>query len=100
MARMPGPHRPVDTPHGRSASLASGPSSRPTQATGSWRPVVVGRGRSTQREASFGGLGDPMHGYPIQTAKIQPPPLRDETLARGRLLDWLAAKVNQRVVLV
>jgi LuxR family maltose regulon positive regulatory protein len=41
-----------------------------------------------------------MHGYPIQTAKIQPPPLRDETLARGRLLDWLAAKVNQRVVLV
>src|SRR4051812_48702740 len=41
-----------------------------------------------------------MKGYPIQPAKIQRPPLRDETLARDRLLDWLAAKIHQRVVLV
>jgi LuxR family maltose regulon positive regulatory protein len=38
--------------------------------------------------------------YPIQLAKVQPPPLRDETLARDRLLDWLAAKIHDRVVLV
>ena len=30
-----------------------------------------------------------MNGYPIQPAKVQRPPLRDETLARDRLLDWL-----------
>jgi LuxR family maltose regulon positive regulatory protein len=41
-----------------------------------------------------------MSGYPIQPAKVQRPPLRDETLARDRLLDWLAAKIHQRVILV
>jgi DNA-binding SARP family transcriptional activator len=41
-----------------------------------------------------------MNGYPIQLAKVQRPALRDQTLARDRLLDWLAAKVHQRVVLV
>jgi LuxR family maltose regulon positive regulatory protein len=41
-----------------------------------------------------------MNGYPIQPAKVQRPPLRDETLARHRLLDWLAAKIHHRVILV
>jgi DNA-binding SARP family transcriptional activator len=41
-----------------------------------------------------------MTGYPIQPAKVQRPPLRDETLARDRLLDWVAAKIHHRVVLV
>ena len=41
-----------------------------------------------------------MNGYPIQPAKVQRPTLRDETLARDRLLDWLAAKIHQRVILV
>jgi DNA-binding SARP family transcriptional activator len=41
-----------------------------------------------------------MNRYPIQLAKVQPPPLRDETLARDRLLDWLATKIHDRVVLV
>ncbi|MFL5710615.1 MAG: hypothetical protein ACJ77W_01880, partial [Chloroflexota bacterium] len=41
-----------------------------------------------------------MTGYPIQPAKVQVPLLRDETLARHRLLDWLAAKVHHRVILV
>ena len=45
-------------------------------------------------------LGDRMNGYPIQPAKVQRPPLRDETLARDRLLDWLAAKIHHRVILV
>ena len=45
-------------------------------------------------------LGRPMTGYPIQPAKVQRPPLRDETLARDRLLDWLAAKIHHRVILV
>ena len=39
-------------------------------------------------------------GYPIQPAKVQCPTLRDETLARDRLLDWLAAKAHSRVLLI
>ncbi len=41
-----------------------------------------------------------MNGFPIQPGKVQAPALRDRTLARDRLLDWLAAKIHQRVVLV
>ena len=41
-----------------------------------------------------------MNGYPIQPAKVQRPPLRDETLARDRLLDWLRRQDPQRVILV
>jgi ATP/maltotriose-dependent transcriptional regulator MalT len=41
-----------------------------------------------------------MTAYPIQLSKIQCPTLRDETLARDRLLDWLAAKAHSRVLLI
>ncbi|MDO8484936.1 MAG: hypothetical protein Q7S35_08315, partial [Candidatus Limnocylindrales bacterium] len=41
-----------------------------------------------------------MNRYPIQLAKVQSPALRDETLARDRLLDWLSAKIHDRVILV
>jgi len=50
--------------------------------------------------ASARALRDEVNGYPIQLAKVQPPPLRDETLARDRLLDWLHTKIHDRVVLV
>ena len=39
-------------------------------------------------------------GYPVQGAKVQPPVLRDDTLARPRLLDWLHAKIHNRIVLI
>jgi DNA-binding SARP family transcriptional activator/tetratricopeptide (TPR) repeat protein len=45
-------------------------------------------------------LSDKTSGYPIQLAKVQRPALRDETLARPRLLDWLRAKIHGRVVLI
>jgi ATP/maltotriose-dependent transcriptional regulator MalT/DNA-binding SARP family transcriptional activator len=38
--------------------------------------------------------------YPVQLNKVQAPPLRDDTLARDRLLDWLHTKIHRRVVLV
>ncbi|MEO8208179.1 MAG: BTAD domain-containing putative transcriptional regulator [Chloroflexota bacterium] len=41
-----------------------------------------------------------MADYPVQIEKVQAPPLRDETLARDRLLDWLHVKIHRRVVLV
>ena len=34
-----------------------------------------------------------MNPFPIQAAKVQAPVLRDETLARDRLLEWLDAKI-------
>jgi ATP/maltotriose-dependent transcriptional regulator MalT/DNA-binding SARP family transcriptional activator len=37
--------------------------------------------------------------FPIHASKVQRPALR-ETLARGRLLDWLSVKIHHRVVLV
>ena len=64
------------------------------------RPIVAGSGRAGAGSMSSGAHGDKMNGYPIQLAKVQSPSLRDQTLARDRLLDWLAAKVHQRVVLV
>jgi LuxR family maltose regulon positive regulatory protein len=41
-----------------------------------------------------------MSEYPVQIGKVQAPPLRDETLERTRLLDWLHVKIHRRVVLV
>ncbi|MES2211144.1 MAG: BTAD domain-containing putative transcriptional regulator [Chloroflexota bacterium] len=41
-----------------------------------------------------------MSEYPVQFEKVQAPPLRDETLARARLLDWLSVKIHRRAVLV
>jgi DNA-binding SARP family transcriptional activator len=39
-------------------------------------------------------------GFPINLAKVQRPALRDDTLARPRLLDWLAANIHHRVVFI
>ena len=41
-----------------------------------------------------------MSEYPVQIGKVQAPPLRDETLERTRLLDWLHVKIHRRAVLV
>ena len=38
--------------------------------------------------------------YPIQPGKVQAPALRDETLARTRLLDWLEIKIHSRVIFI
>ena len=98
---MSGPDLPVDTQRERSVSFA-----RPTltgfrQAPGERSPVPVGPGRRSSIASQVSGAHrDDVSGFPIQYAKVQPPPLREETLARHRLLDWLAAKINQRVVLL
>jgi ATP/maltotriose-dependent transcriptional regulator MalT len=38
--------------------------------------------------------------FPVQAAKVQRPALRTETLQRDRLLDWLSAQADSRVILV
>src|SRR4029079_4584047 len=99
MRHMHGPDATVDTSFGRSVSFAPPLPSRHVPASGSWGSVAVGPGRPAD-PLVHGAAGDRMNGYPIQPAKVQRPPLRDETLARDRLLDWLAAKIHQRVILV
>ena len=100
MARMPGPETTVDTATGQSVSFAPPHPSRPAQPTDLLGSIASSASRSASSRFSQGALGDGMSGYPIQPAKVQRPPLRDEILARDRLLDWLAAKVHHRVVLV
>ena len=64
-------------------------------------PIAVGPGRgSDAAPRGSGPLRDEVNGYPIQLAKVQRPALREETLERPRLLDWLRAKIHGRVVLV
>jgi LuxR family maltose regulon positive regulatory protein len=38
--------------------------------------------------------------FPIHASKVQRPVLREETLSRSRLLDWLNVKIHHRLVLV
>src|SRR5436190_16086789 len=77
--------------------LALGPRGRtPTRA-----PIAVGPGRAVtaapDRVRGERGTGV---SYPIQPGKVQAPALRDEILARTRLLDWLETKIHSRVVFV
>jgi DNA-binding SARP family transcriptional activator len=38
--------------------------------------------------------------YPVSRAKVTPPPLREATLSRDRLLDWLERHVHRRCITV
>ena len=64
-------------------------------------PVPVGPGRSILEP---GAASRPDEGtvndFPISRAKVTPPPVREETLARERLLGWLDSAVLRRVVYV
>ncbi len=62
--------------------------------------VPVGPGRPVVAAPHLSGHGPALNQFPIQLAKVQRPPLRDETLQRDRLLDWLGAKIHHRVLLV
>ena len=44
--------------------------------------------------------GERVSEFPLQLTKIQRPALRSETLQRDRLLDWLSAQSESRVILV
>src|SRR5919109_1721381 len=86
-------------------SVSSGPPTSPRDAPKAAgaeerRVVPVGPGRVIERPDVPSTELDEVNGYPIQLAKVQEPTLRDETLARDRLLDWLRAKIHHRVILV
>jgi ATP/maltotriose-dependent transcriptional regulator MalT/DNA-binding SARP family transcriptional activator len=76
------------------ATLATGKpnaASRPPIAVGPGRPATAAPPRARSVSAD-------VNNFPIQPSKIQAPPLRDQTLARERLLEWLHAKVTHRLV--
>ncbi len=95
---MPGTDSPVDMPPDRSVSFAPTHPNRLTPAAAAWRSATLGH--AVAGSFSNGAGSDRMNGYPIQPAKVQRPPLRDETLARDRLLDWLASRIHHRVILI
>src|SRR3954447_8417749 len=93
----------VDTSAEPSVSFAP-PTSGPGEDAGStpYTSIAVGPGRPALVPPSLVARGErgELNAYPIQPTKVQPPPLREETLARGRLLDWLQVKIHHRVVFV
>ncbi len=57
--------------------------------------------RSPAAAAAAGRAGSASPGSnAVRRGKVQPPPLRTETLERPRLLEWLNSKMNSRLVLV
>lgn len=103
-----GAPRRIDT--GRRPSVSFARPEPPTRARDLKRPVGAGERVGVPvgpgRPAIVAPINDPggplgsMSEYPIQINKVQAPPLRDETLERVRLLDWLHVKIHRRVVLV
>jgi DNA-binding SARP family transcriptional activator len=91
----------VDTPRERSISFPA-PGARAPLRPVATRIASTGDpgGRAGSQPSRSAHLSDESSGYPIQIAKVQRPALRDETLERPRLLDWLRVKVHGRVVLV
>lgn len=78
-----------DLPPPDRASDARSRRRRPRLVVEAGRPAIV-----VASLASAGGhLG--MSEYPVQISKVQPPPLREETLARDRLLEWLSVKIHR-----
>ena len=100
---------PLDRPAEREQPVDAHPDLRTPRATEGRarqrRPRLVVEGSPSSVVASLastaaagGHLG--MSEYPVQVSKVQAPPLREETLARDRLLDWLAVKIHRRAVLL
>ena len=107
MGAMPRPERfaLIDTSSERSLSFA--PPDRSTSgghqvSAGHRPPHAVGPGPASIATSALLGTGthDGVSGYPIQLGKVRRPPLRDETLARHRLLDWLDRRIQSRVIFV
>ncbi|HET9344646.1 MAG TPA: hypothetical protein VFO05_03010, partial [Candidatus Limnocylindrales bacterium] len=103
MAR-PEPFALIDTLREGSVSFAPPDSTDPNAhdpASGGHAGTSVGAGHMVGSSGLLGGASrDGVSGYPIQVGKVQRPPLREETLARHRLLDWLDVKIHNRVVFV
>src|SRR6476646_376295 len=105
MAGMPNPRRVPVVDSRRTASVSFAPPDPvtlgPRGRTPTRAPIAVGPGRAVtaapDRIRAERGTGV---SYPIQPGKVQAPALRDEILARTRLLEWLETKIHCRVLFV
>jgi DNA-binding SARP family transcriptional activator/tetratricopeptide (TPR) repeat protein len=70
------------------------------EGRGPRRPMIVVKGTEPTTVASHSSGEVPPLAFPVQPSKVQAPPLRDDTLSRDRLLDWLSIKIHSRVVLL
>ncbi len=61
-------------------------------------PVGPGRPAGGLPNALLDGLS--VSQFPLQVTKVQRPPLREQTLRRDRLLQWLDVRIHRRLVLV
>jgi ATP/maltotriose-dependent transcriptional regulator MalT/DNA-binding SARP family transcriptional activator len=109
---MPRPDRLalIDTLHNGSVSFAPpsprGPLDRSVTDADAQRAAraltAVGPGRTAIDAPALvrGATHGVVNGFPIQPGKVQRPLLREETLARHRLLDWLDVKIHNRIIFV
>jgi LuxR family maltose regulon positive regulatory protein len=86
--RAVGPGRPGQPDRGIAAPAAGA-------VDAAWAPSAP---RELDRTSTVSELD--VFGFPVQIGKVQPPLLPAETLARDRLLDWMAAKIHSRLVLI
>ncbi|MDT4947276.1 MAG: hypothetical protein QOH14_4009, partial [Pseudonocardiales bacterium] len=86
------------SPYGPFDGFAAGPDTLRTARA----PIPVGPGRAAIDAPALlvGAAPGVVSGLAIQPGKIQRPMLREETLARHRLLDWLDVKIHNRVIFV
>lgn len=99
---------PLDRPIEREQPTAHGSELHPPDRASETRPrrrrprLLVEAGRPAIVVASLASAGGHlgMSEYPVQLSKVQAPPLREETLARDRLLGWLSVKIHRRAVLL
>jgi DNA-binding SARP family transcriptional activator len=98
---------PLDRPVEREQPVDAHPDLRPPDRASEVRgrqrrPRLVVEGSPASVAASLASTGGHlgMSEYPVQVSKVQAPPLREETLARDRLLDWLTVKIHRRAVLL
>jgi ATP/maltotriose-dependent transcriptional regulator MalT/DNA-binding SARP family transcriptional activator len=87
----PSPHGPLD----RSVIGAGAPPAARVSI-----PVGPGRTAIDAPTLARGSAQGVVSGLSIQPGKVQRPLLREETLARLRLLDWLDVKIHNRVMFV
>src|SRR4051812_29243460 len=80
--------RSIDKPGRSRASDAQARTRRPRLIVKGNRPAAGSGDLASDSRASTGGPLGAMPEFPVQISKVQAPPLRDETLARDRLLDW------------
>jgi hypothetical protein len=87
----PSPFGPLDHP------VTGGDALRSARAS---IPVGPGRAAIDAPALVIGAPQVDVSSLPIQPGKVQRPLLREETLARHRLLDWLDVKIHNRVMFV